>query len=1098
MKEPVMDMCIGASDVLWVATDGAGVMVFDIKSGTWNQFKHEVRKGGLSSSAIYSVYRDKDLRMWVGTLRGGINILDSRKNRFTTIAADPAAANSLISNFIMAFCEDPSGNLWIGSDGEGLSFWDRKRNRFANYVHEPDDKNSLSNNNVSAIIRDYQGQVWISTYGGGINRLGKSGTFIRYSCYNSAYRYEDRNVWTLFEDSQHNLWAGTCSDGGLYRYNRRNDKFEIFDTRLKNVLTLMEDNRGELWAGNYTSLIHVDRKSKKHIVYKIGSSVRAIHEDRKGKLWLATEGRGLLDFDRKTGRIRQYTEKDGLPGNSLLNILEDREGNLWISTFNGLCKFNPSTKTTKVFYESDGLQSNQFNYNAAIKLRTGEFLFGGIKGFNIFRPEKVEPLASSSSVQITGLRINNTPFERESPKSVGENLYSLQELTLPYEKGAVSVDFTTVEFTAPDKIQYAYFLEGWDKDWNYAGGSRTANYSRLTEGKYRLRIKSTDAEGAWIDKERVVVITILPPWWRSWWAFLLYLSIFAAAALAWLRHQRKQEQLKYEIKLATLKVEQERELNEKKLSFFTHVAHEFRTPLTLIINPVKEMLYSKDRIVGADDLSVVYRNSKRLLSLVDQLLLFRKAGSDQDRLKIVRLDFPNLCKEVFHCFSQQAQSRNITYTLTGADEKLELYVDREKMEIVLFNLLSNAIKYTQDGGQVSVAIKQDEGRAYVSVSDSGCGIPSEEGDALFNRFYRVRGGSKNAGFGIGLYLVKKFVEAHQGQVSYQSAKLKGTTFLLELKKGRGHFQSSLIFEEVDEGSAFLEELVEGVEEASKQEVSGSHEVAGDIVTDQPAMVVVDDNPQIAEYMTAIFKEEYRVQAFSTAEEALPVIRKIQPDIVISDVVMPGMTGVELCMNIKDDPSLSHIPVILLTASSSDEVKLKGIEGGADDYITKPFDKELLMARVSGIIKSRTNLQRYFFNEVTLRSNDYQISAEYSLFLTKCIGIIEAQLGNPDFSIKSFAAELGMSHSNLYKRVKSISGRSVNEFIRFIRLRKAAEIMINTDCNVNEAAYRAGFNDIKYFREQFSKLFGMKPSEYIRKYRKTLNQTYKLNASLSRT
>ncbi len=1097
----IVNMCLDKSGELWIATDGGGVDILKIASGEFRYLQPGPGKGSLTSSAVYAVYQDKDSRMWIGTLRGGINILDHNKNWFTTLSHDPLSRNSIVSNFIISFCEDKSGNIWIGTDGEGLSYWNRKANSFSNYVHNLNYyAGSLSNNNVVRIIKDYQDQIWIATYGGGINKINsKNNSFIQYTCYNSAFGYEDRNVWSLYEDSRKDLWAGTLTEGGLYRLNRRSDKFELFDKDLKNVLTLSEDKNGDLWAGTFTQLIRIDLKNKKHKIYNIGFAVRAILEDEKKNFWIGTEGGGLLNFNRQTGTSIRFAETEGLPGNAVLNLLEDKQGDLWISTFNGLSKFNIQSKKFKNFYESDGLQSNQFNYNAALALSTGEFLFGGIKGFNIFYPKKIKPNINSSDVLLTGLRINNIPFEKDRALTREQDVYTIKKITLPYDKAVLSVDFVTPEYSAPDKVRYAYYLEGWDKDWNYSGTIRTANYSRLQEGYYKLRIKSTNTEGIWSNSERVVSITILPPWWRSWWAYLLYSIMAAGSVYAYILYQKRQAHLKYEIKLANLKVEQEKELNEKKLTFFTHIAHEFRTPLTLIINPVKEILYSKGKMIDNGELSIVYRNSRRLLSLVDQLLLFRKADSNEDNLKIVKLNFVDLCKEVFLCFRQQAGAKNIRYEFNCEDDALELYADREKIEIILFNLITNALKFTPEGGKVSVSISNKTEHLMISVSDTGCGIPEETGNALFNRFYRVRENNQKSGFGIGLYLAKKFAEAHHGTITYTSQKGQGTDFLLTLLTGKDHFRSSYIFEDVAETSVFLEELIEdnSQDEIKENSVNNNQQTLDNLVSDQPVMVVVDDNIQIRQYIRQIFNEGYIVYDAENGEDGFLLIKKYQPDIVISDVVMTGITGIELCSRIKEDPSLNHIPFILLTASSSAEIKLKGIEGGADDYITKPFEKDLLVARVAGILKSRSNLQKYFYNEVTLRTNDYQISSEYSDFLNKCIKIIERHLDDPDFNIKIFAAEIGMSHSNLYKKVKSISGRSVNEFMRFIRLRKAAEILINSDCNVNEAAFSAGFNDIKYFREQFFKLFEMKPSQYIKKYRKTLNRNFKVNDRLVR-
>jgi len=1093
-NENIHGLDLDSQGNIWASTDGGGINILNNHTDEIQYILAAQETGSLKSGAVNAVFEDKDKRIWIGTLRGGINILDSHKNRFKTISHVPFNKNSLINNFILSFCEGDSGNIWIGTDGAGISYWDRKKNGFINYSHSIGDPNSLANNNVSRIVKDYKGDIWVATYGGGIDKFNPSTkSFLSYTCYNSAFKYADRNVWSLFEDSKKNLWAGTCTNGGFYVLNRSKSSFDLFDKNLRDVITIAEDKQGQLWAGTFYQLIKVDQKSKKHTRIEIGHSVRAIYEDAGGRFWVGTEGGGLLLFNKTAGTFISYTESEGLPSNTILNILEDKTGNLWLSTFNGLSVFNPKTKKFKNFYESDGLQSNQFNFNAALKLSTGEFFFGGIKGFNVFYPEQIKPYNRVPELLITGLRINNVPYESDETFEKKKSIYMLDALTLPYDRAVISVDFAALDYSGSDKISYAYFMDGWDNDWNNAGKSRIANYSKLREGTYHLRIKSTNTEGVWVPNERVIQLTILPPWWRSWWAYAFYTAIGLFALYAHNIYQRRQERLKYQIQLANVKMEQEKDLNEKKLSFFTHVSHEFRTPLTLIISPIEEFLNSKNSQVDSKELIVVYRNARRLLSLVDQLLHFRK--SDVEDLKVTKFNLVTFCKEIYLCFIQQAKLKELTFEFICDKDEIEIYADKEKIEIALFNLISNAFKYTPAGGSIQFCVDQQEAVVQLTVRDTGTGISEKEGEKLFNKFYQAADkSSTKAGFGIGLYLVKKFIEGHSGNVSYSSTIGKGTEFKIELLKGKEHFDSTIVYENVGEMPVFLDELVEEFVPVVQQSYDESDI---EIISEKPSMLIVDDNDEIRNYVKRIFQSAYILYEANSGEQGYELITKHLPDIVITDVVMGQMSGVELCLKVKEDAALSHIPVILLTSSSSAEIKLKGIEGGADDYITKPFDKDILIARVSNLLKSRNNLQRFFYNQITFKSDDLKVSPEYKDFLEKCIAITERHLDNPDFNIQILADEVGMSHSALYKKVKSISGRSINEFIRFIRLRKAAGLFINTDCNVNECAFQSGFNDIKYFREQFSKLFGMKPSEYIKKYRKPFNKSYKLNDKIGK-
>ncbi|MFT2011302.1 two-component regulator propeller domain-containing protein [Pontibacter sp. 13R65] len=1089
----VLDLNFESPERLWIATDGGGINMLHLPTDQVTYMQADPQKKVLTSNAVSSLYRDGEGMFWIGTLRGGINILDKQKNKFRTIAHSFYNANSLVHDFVFSFAEEKDGTIWIGTDGGGISVWDRDKNTFRNFVHQANDPASLSANNITSILLDHENNIWASTYGGGINKYNRATrTFRRYTCGN------DNLVWKLFQDSQHTLWAGTLQNGALYRYNPASDRFEVYDKTLTDVLTIAEDREGTLWLGTYNQLIKVDKARKAHKAYSIHYPVRDILEDRNGGFWIGTQGRGLLQFDRVNKHFLGFDESQGLANNTVLNLEEDKNGNFWISTYHGVTWYNPNTKKYKNFYESDGLQSNQFNYNASLHLSTGELLLGGIKGFNIFHPDSIKSHHTFPNLVTTSIRVLNQPISATQDAELkGTSLYYMEHIQLPYDKAYISVDFVALEFRAPDKISYAYMLEGWDKTWNYIDNLHTANYSNLREGNYTLRIKASNAEGVWNEKERVITLTVLPPWYRSWWAYTLYASVVAGFLYAYSRYKAKQTQLKYELDIARIKAEKETELNEKKLSFFTNVSHEFRTPLTLIISPLKELADNKRDHIGYQDLAVVYRNARRLLGLVDQLLLFRKADSEENCLHVARLSMYTVCEEVYLSFIHQAKTKNIKYSFSCENKAVEIFGDREKIEILLFNLVSNAFKFTPAGGEIELRLVELGKKVEITVQDSGCGIPPETGEKLFSKFHQVYGTGKatTGGFGIGLYLVKKFVESHQGEITYSSEPGKGTKFCVWLPTVPDQVPADVVGAEPSASSALLEELKVAAQPEEEQvlvEEVRQEPALENLISGKHSMLLIEDNTEIRQYIRQIFSSAFTVYEAENGEAGLALAQEYLPDIIISDIMMEVMDGLELCRKIKDNASLNHIPIILLTASSSSDFRLKGIEGGAVDYITKPFEKSLLIARVESVLKSRDNLQRFFYNKVTLKPTRHKISSEYSEFFDACVETIERHIDNSDFNVKMFAREMGMSHSNLYKRVKDISGRSVNDFIRFIRLRKVAKVLIDTDCKVNEAAFQAGFNDIKYFREQFYKLFGMNPSEYIKKYRKPFHKNYTLN------
>lgn len=1092
VNSKMVNLYIGNDGIMWSASDGNGIYLVNTLNNTASSFTSS-NEQQLSSNAVYSIYEDRQGRKWIGTLRGGINIVEPKPNPFELNIPDSNPVARVVDNFIFSFCEDKRRNIWIGTDGGGLKYWNRENNTWTTYKHTGNNLTGISSNFVTSIIQDAREDLWISTWFGGVNRYNPTtGAFEHFICFNPYTRAAENNVWLVYEDRQQQIWASTTNNGTLYRFNRQQNRFELFDSSLVNLQCLAEDEDGQLWGGNYSTLIRIDRDRKQHQRFNIGYTVRSIHQDQKGAFWIGTDGGGLLRFDRKNGNYTRFTTSEGLPSNSILRMLEDKTGNLWLSTFNGLSRFDPQKKSFRNFSASDGLQSNQFSFNAALKLQSGEMLFGGIKGFNIFYPDSIYTQTTIPPVLLTAVRINNTSVTEQDQYVSERSQEEIREITVPYDKATIAFDFVALEYTLPDKISYAYRLKGWDNNWNYVGQTRTANYTHLQEGSYIFEIKASNADGLWGHAIHTVSVVVLAPWYRTWWAYLLYISSIMAAIYGYIKYKAREERLKYEIKLAHLENEKEKELNEKKLSFFTNISHEFRTPLTLIINPLKELLQNREY----PDLSVVYRNARRLLSLVDQLLLFRKADRDADQLNLSRLDIVHLCKEVYLCFSEQARIKQIDYRFLCQHTQLEIYGDSEKLEIAIFNLLSNAFKFTPENGNIIFEVTGNETDVSVTIKDSGCGIEGSTGNRIFEKFRRAqdRKESLQTGFGIGLYLVKHFIDSHHGTITYQSEVNKGTSFHITLKKGNLHFGGILLREDAPQKSAFLEELATAAVLSKPEPREAEATPATTTITEKKSILLIDDHDEIRQYLQQLFQDRFIVYEADNGTSGFAAVQKFMPDLVISDIQMQGMDGVELCSKIKQTDTVSHIPVILLTGSSAADTRLRGLEGGADDYITKPFDKDLLMAKVNNIIKNRNLLQQYFFDRITLKNSNIKVPAEYQDFLKRCIEIIEDNLENEEFSIKKFTLEIGMSHSSLYKKVKSISGQTINSFIRSIRLRKAAVLLLKENYTITQAAMQVGIGDVKYFREQFVKLFGMNPSDYVKKYRHSFNRDFNVTES----
>ncbi len=1086
--ERIVHLYFGKDQKMWVCTDGGGIQKIAIHSGAIIS-NDEGINNLLTSNAVFAVYEDLSSRQWIGTLRGGINVIDPNKGRFK-LATNSASKQKIdAKDFVLSIAEADKDKLWIGTEGAGIRQWDMQKQQFSNIALPG--SHPINKAFVTDMVQDDDQQLWIATYDQGIVRMDtKTGATKQYSCFYPHTSYANRAIWRLYKDSRQQIWAATLNGGHLYKLDQQKNEFTAVDVDIRDILVISQENDNSFWFGSWAEVFHYDPSRKIGKKYTIGTPVRFILHSSQQYAWIGTEGGGLLHFNKHDGTFKRYTEKDGLPSNTLLNALADEQGNLWISTYNGLSKFDPERLTFQNFNKTDGLQSNQFSYNAALKRQSGELVFGGIRGFNYFYPADLIFSASFPTVTLTQLSIDNKPYSNLHDYQ-NAPLANLNDLTIPYDKAVLSISFAALEYTFPDKIKYAYFLEGWDKDWNYVDKQRTAHYSHLKEGTYTLRIKSTDASGKWNTAERQVKIRILPPWWRSLWAYLLYASFVVAALYIYRNYVKYRAALLFKLKTSEFERDKEHELHQKKITFFTHIAHEFRTPLTLIVNPIKEMLYPAD--IGdshsaPQELHQVYNNAKRLLSLVDKLLLFQKADGDFDQLRLVRLDIVSLSREVFYCFQQLAHARKIDYQFQSEAESCEILGDREKLEICLFNLFHNALKFTASRGRVIITLCVKQGMVDITVSDSGNGQYTPLSDDIFKAFQRDYGSNSKAkeGFGIGLFLVKKFMQAHAGEIRFAPNTIGGTSFSIELPLPTAFGKEQLIYEDVAEHSVFLHELMEEEHIPIPETAVSSYEEEkkaniSNLTTERDIMLLVDDNAEIRTYISKIFQADFDIVQAENGEEALTLLRKMEPSIVISDVVMHGISGIDLCEKIKKNSKLSHIPVILLTASFSADIKLKGIEGGADDYITKPFEKELLTARVRNLLDNRHRLHQYFHSEITLQTNDYKVPAAYKDFLQQAMQVVETHILESDFTVKTLADKLGMSHSNLYRKIKSISGKSANEFIRYIRLRNVARTLIDTNANINEAAYTAGFNDIKHFRQQFSKLFGCTPSEYRKRY-----------------
>ncbi|WP_017257158.1 hybrid sensor histidine kinase/response regulator transcription factor [Pedobacter arcticus] len=1071
---------------LWISSDGDGVLIkqtTNLDAPKNYDFQIPIDDVGKS---IFCIYPDREGRVWVGTLRHGGILIDSVANGIWDLKNITGInSRSLLDKEILSLGEDKNKNIWIGTDGYGLGQLNLKTKTLISYSTKT--QPSLSSNYITSILTDKENRIWISTWGGGVLRYEEqSNTFKHYDCINPKSKKIDKNTWKLFQDRSGKIWLGTCLDGALYTFDNKQDAFVSYDTKLVNILSFFEDDRKQLWAGTYEALIKIDKVNMKHSFYHIGSAVRDIKKAKDNKLWLATEGGGLQQFDTKTHRIIRLSEANGLANNSVLKIISDRQGNLWLNTLDGISIFNLKSKNFNTIDTGSGLLSNELSYNASLNLSNGYMLFGGIKGLNIINPESFKNYYKKHKIFLTGLLIDHKPIANKLKYITKQNDQKILKLEIPFSEATILLNFSSPIYSNKTCKNYAYYLEGWDKTWSVEGKNQEVIYNRLAEGTYHFKVKLSEQGNLAKNEETLLTIVVLPPIYRTWWAYLIYVLAVALLIYTFIRYRSRQIRLAYEVDFARLQVVKEKDLNEKKMTFFTNISHEFRTPLTLILNPLQELMGQNHPTA---DLDIAYRSTKRLMNLVDQLLLFRKVENEFADPVYSKLDFVSFCKEIYSYFTQQTKSKNIEYTFLCDFEKLDMQIDREKTEIALFNILGNAVKFTSDGGKISLKVRTDEKQVLIEVKDNGIGIGKEVEEKLFDNFYQIKRDKKvkSKGFGIGLYLAKKIIEQQNGTISYQSELGKGTVFYISLPlfnklSGEPTDVADTTFSLASLGEIISPEEIEP--SIRKEEKKIRPNVA---VSEKKSLLIIDDNTEIRQYIKNIFSANNIIYEADNGISGLDMAQELVPDLIISDLAMPGLTGAELCRKVKEDINISHIPIVLLTGDNTKEAKLDGIESGAVDYIVKPFDKALLVAKITSLLENSNRLQQYFLETVTLQNNNSKVPSEFKYFLDRCITIIESNIDNSDFNVQKLATEMGMSHSNLYKKVKTISGLTVNGFIRSIRLRKAAVLMLKSNYNINQASFEVGIADVKHFRLHFFNLFGMKPSEYIRKYRNNFNQ-----------
>ena len=1083
---------------IWVGTENGGLSIYDRRKQIFYRHYHNPRDPtSLGNNSIHSIYKDRTGALWLATLNSGLNKFDPRSTKFQHQLVQPYLENTLSHNNVTCFLEDIQGNLWIGTDGGGLNYYNVANNTYKHFKHDPKNNQSLGSNAVLSLQYDTKGRLWVGTWDGGLNLFDEqTETFTRLiNDPQDSQSISSNSIFAMLIDSQGRFWVGAYR-GALELFDPDNKSFTHFiDSNFPSHTTyeIFEDAAGDIWIGyldgglslfeweegqigNFTRFRYNQDSGLENAPF----TVTTIYEDGQRNLWVGTQGAGLNLFNRNTKTFKPFNKTHGLPNDVINGIQEDNQGFLWISTNKGISKLDLTDKTFRNYNSADGLQSDEFIRGAFLKTNEGQLVFGGIQGFNMFTPFEVKDNNLVPEVHLTDFKINN-----QSVKSIDLNspldrhIDDVDHIELSHDQSIISFDYVALNYSQGSKNQYRYMLEGYDEEWQEVGNSRTANYTKLPPGNYIFKVQGSNNDLVWNEQGASVALTIKPPWWKTRAAYVMYGILAVITLLGARQNIVHRERLQSSLRLEHLELKKMQELDQVKSRFFANISHEFRTPLTLIKEPLKAIYQGELLGNSSNQFRMMLRNTQKLLSLTNQLLDLSRLGAGSLKLNFSENEFLKFLRIITASFRSQAERQYIKFRFIDGGGPIKLCYDQEKLEDVLFNVLSNAFKFTPEYGTITLKVTtiliENKEWAQVTVKDTGIGIPHDQIENIFDRFYQADNNQSDSrsGSGIGLALTKELVELHKGKITVESEEGLGTEFHILLPCGKEHLSTRDIESPPNvEVNAYgeLSGLMENHHQKTQNEASGH----------LPLLLIVEDNNDMRAYITEYLETNHRILEASNGEEGLKIAIDELPELIISDIRMPIMGGVELCKKLKQNQRTSHIPVMLLTGRVDEENEIQGLEHGADYYFTKPFNSKLLQLTVHNIIQSREVLRNHYSGEksISLEPSSVKLSSGDERFLKDALFCVEENISNWEFSVIEFGKELGLSRMQLYRKLKSITGQSANEFIRTIRLKRAAQLLEQSNYTIAEITYEVGFSDLKYFRECFKKHFHVTPSKYL--------------------
>nr|WP_129732692.1 two-component regulator propeller domain-containing protein [Parabacteroides goldsteinii] len=1055
----------------------------------------------LSHYSVYSFYVDRDHTLWVGTFAGGINYLNKFTNRF--VLHRPEDELNIRTGIYGAITYESPSDLWIATEGYGLLNYNNQTGESQYYLIDPSANFAFNTNIIKSVFYE-DGYVWCGTTKGEIYKFNiKTKKFTLYHQYPVEY-----SIYSIMRDHKGTLWVGgastefglTCFVNDQLVTTFTNNQDEPF--YLSNVRCILEEEDGVLLLGcTADGLLRFDTNKKQLMKYSNEASVEiyripnnyisAIIRTKSGEIWVSTYGGGIFKFD-KTNHIQQImTAKQGLLDNNICTLVESSDQKLWMSTVNGLIMFDPADGEVRNYHRHNGIDIREFTLHSGIALPDGNLCFAGSNGFVTFQVAAMDKNENIPSVVLEQLSVNNRPIAAGDESDILDKvLDSMDTIRLHYNENNFSITYQALNYIYSTQNQYAYKLEGYDNDWNYVGGRHSAFYTNLSPGKYVFHVKGSNNDGVWNEQGRSLTIIVQPPLWRTWYAYLFYVIALAAIGYAILRYVSIKRNLEAGLRMKQLEKQKQEEFHDAKIRLFTNFSHELRTPLMLIITPFEELVKRVDIPMELHQkLSIIYKNAQKLLLLVNQLMDLHKNQAGSLELKVSEGDVCEYIKEIYYAFNQIALTNEVAFSLNCTPKTIRAWFDKSLLEKVVFNLLSNAFKYTPSGGSITMEVTEtslsgldpkridglykEENANYLvlKVKDSGKGIEEGEVDKIFTPFYQIpeTSGINLSGTGIGLSLVYTIVQLHHGVIYVDNTEQKGACFVVILPISR---------------SAFAKDQIENIEFDKISEVTNTEDISASLpVTEKPAgpkykILLVEDDKDVRSYLKNSLETEYTVIEAADGVRAYEKVIQDFPDLVLSDIMMPKRDGLELCTLIKNDIRVGHIPVILMTARSMVVHIKEGFQAGADDYIVKPFNMDVLQTRIRSLLASREQLKKLYGKRFSPEVMGIEVKSADERFSQKLFDVIERNISNEKLDVELLCTEIGISRANLYRKLKSITELSPMELIRNKRLEMAAKLLKDSEMNVSEIAAHLGFNSHSYFSNSFKAFYGYTPTEFV--------------------